>query len=173
MTYNELETDFLTAADGPVFLPFVFGERCPGWNDGRSGGFENLRPAHSVRDMYRAVQEGILFNLYQCYKILSEVNGLPKRIKLSGGILHSKGWTQMCSDLFGREMEVDNQEQSSLIGGAVLALHLMGRIENLEDYDVPPMGIVCPDPVRTDIYREKFGRYKEYYDGCKAGGNKQ
>lgn len=173
MTYNELETDSLTAADGPVFLPFVFGERCPGWNDGRSGGFENLRPAHSVRDMYRAVQEGILFNLYQCYKILSEVNGLPKRIKLSGGILHSKGWTQMCSDLFGREMEVDNQEQSSLIGGAVLALHLMGRIENLEDYDVPPMGIVCPDPVRTDIYRKKFGRYKEYYDGCKAGGNKQ
>ena len=47
----------------------------------------------------------------------------------------------------------------------------MGRIENLEDYDVPPMGIVCPDPVRTDIYRKKFGRYKEYYDGCKAGGN--
>ena len=48
----------------------------------------------------------------------------------------------------------------------------MGRVENLEDYDVPPLGIVCPDPVRTDIYR-KFGRYKEYYDGCKAGGNKQ
>ena len=50
---------------------------------------------------------------------------------------------------------------------------LMGRIENLEDYDVPPLGIVCPDLVRTDIYRKKFGRYKEYYDGCKAGGNKQ
>ena len=49
----------------------------------------------------------------------------------------------------------------------------MGRVENLEDYDVPPLGIVCPDPVRTDIYRKKFGRYKEYYDGCKAGGNKQ
>lgn len=49
----------------------------------------------------------------------------------------------------------------------------MGRIENLEDYDVPPLGIVCPDLVRTDIYRKKFGRYKEYYDGCKAAGNKQ
>ena len=46
----------------------------------------------------------------------------------------------------------------------------MGRIENLEDYDVPPLGIVCPDPVRTDIYRKKFGRYKEYYDAVKPEG---
>ena len=28
----------------------------------------------------------------------------------------------------------------------------MGRVENLEDYDVPPLGIVCPDLVPIVVY---------------------
>lgn len=56
--------------DTPVFLPFLYGERCPGENEERSGGFYGLKPYHDRRSMYRAVQEGVLFNLRQGYEEL-------------------------------------------------------------------------------------------------------
>lgn len=163
--YRELETEFHQDEELPVFLPFTFGERCPGWNDARGGEFGNLKASHTVRELYRAVQEGVLFNLFQCYEILAAVNGEPDHIKLSGGILHSAQWAQMCADIFGREMEIDRQEQSSLIGGAVLALHLLGKLERLEDFQVEPAAVIVPDPLHSSTYREHYRRYLEYYGG--------
>ena len=101
---------------------FFLEERCPGWNDERTGGFCRLKPEHGIGAMYRSVQEGVLFNLYHCYQLLTEVNEEPQRIRLSGGILHSEMWTQMCADIFNREMEVDEVQQGSLMGAVVLAM---------------------------------------------------
>lgn len=117
-----------------MFLPFLFGERCPGWNDEREGGFVRILPRHKLPDLYLAVQEGILFNLYHCYRILSEVNGCPTHIRFSGGILHSEQWTQMCADIFQRELEVNRNEHGSLLGGAVLAMELLGVIDDACTY---------------------------------------
>ncbi len=106
ISYSDLESEVTDTAtpkpDTPVFLPFVFGERCPGWDDERTGGFYGLKAHHDIKAMYRAVQEGILFNLYHCYQLLTEINEEPSKIKLSGGILNSESWVQMCADIFNR-----------------------------------------------------------------------
>lgn len=162
-SYESLEKDFMPETESPVFLPFVFGERCPGWNDDRRGSFKQMSISHSVRDLYRAVQEGTLFNLLQCYETLTSINGVPDRIKLSGGILNSPMWTQMCADIFEKEMEVDQQSQSSLMGGVVLAMELLGVIESIENFNVAPAAIIIPDRERTGIYRKHYERYKENY----------
>lgn len=91
--YGEIEAGVTDKVTTPVFLPFLFGERCPGWDDDRMGGFANVLPRHNANDLYRAVQEGVLFNLYHCYRILAEVNEPPKEIKISGGILNSLEWS--------------------------------------------------------------------------------
>ncbi|MEG0988773.1 MAG: FGGY-family carbohydrate kinase [Clostridium sp.] len=163
-SYMNLEREFNPEDDSPVFLPFVFGERCPGWNDDRRGAFEHMNASHRVQDLYRGVQEGTLFNLYQCYETLTSINGEPKRIKLSGGILNSPLWTQMCADIFGKEMEVDQQSQSSLMGGVVLAMELLGVIDTIEDFNVEPTAIIVPNPERIAIYKKRYACYKEYYE---------
>ena len=112
--------------------------------------------------MYRSVQEGVLFNLYHCYQLLTEVNEEPQRIRLSGGILHSEMWTQMCADIFNREMEVDEVQQGSLMGAVVLAMDLMGIVK-AENFSAAPGRILRPDPKNAEIYREKFQRYLSYY----------
>ncbi|QTQ14924.1 hypothetical protein HRQ91_10895 [Treponema parvum] len=43
-TYKEIESRLSHTRDTPVFLPFLFGERCPGWNEKRTGGFLCVRP---------------------------------------------------------------------------------------------------------------------------------
>lgn len=163
-SYTNLETKFEDTENFPTFLPFTFGERCPGWNDDRRGGFENMASSHSVQELYRSVQEGVLFNLYQCYEMLISINGVPERIKLSGGILNSPLWTQMCADIFEEKLEVDREAQSSLMGGVVLAMELLGIIGSVEAYSVKPVRIIEPNPKQSFIYKKRYEQYKKYYN---------
>ena len=172
-TYQELEMEFTREADLPVFLPFLFGERCPGWRDERRGRFLRLKASHTVKELYRAVQEGVLFNLYQCYEELVRTAGRPQRIRFSGGILNSPVWSQMCADIFQEELEVDRQAQSSLMGGIVLGMERLGAIGRAEDFDSPPAAVIHPRPERQKAYRERYQRYLDCYrdEGSgKAGG---
>ncbi|HIX58374.1 MAG TPA: hypothetical protein IAA45_01475 [Candidatus Blautia gallistercoris] len=162
ISYSDLESGITDTIDTPVFLPFIFGERCPGWNDERTGGFYGVKAGHDIKALYRSVQEGVLFNIYHCYQMLTEVNEEPTRIKLSGGILNSEAWTQMCADIFNKEMEVDEVQQGSLMGAVVLAMDLMGLVK-AEEFSITPSRTVRPNPRNVEMYQEKFQRYLKYY----------
>ncbi len=160
--FASLEDVYRPDRDTPVFLPFLFGERCPGWDDARKGGFLNLTAAHDRMSMYQAVAEGILFNLYQCYLALAEANGAPRRVVLSGGILNSAGWTQMCADVFGLDMGIPDNPQSSLWGGAVLAaMHMLGV--DAADGMVGSFRPLRHSEESHRVYMEKFERYLDGY----------
>lgn len=163
-SYGDIEKKVEDKVTTPVFLPFLFGERCPGWNDERSSGFFGIKPFHKSNDLYRAVQEGVLFNLYQCYLKLTEINGVPKKIKLSGGILNSEEWTQMCADIFGADMDVDVTEHGSLIGGAVLAMERLGVIKDVSDFKTEAAKVIKPNPEKAELYKEKYKKYLQTYN---------
>lgn len=166
-SYEEIEKISNGIEDNPVFLPFLFGERCPGWQDEKSGAFLGLKPQHTKAALYLAVQEGILFNVYQCYKVLCELNGTPCKIILSGGILKSKYWTQMCVDIFGIEMEVPTVDQSSLMGAVVLATEQLGVITDAKDFPFEKGRIIKPNPEKAQYYADKFKKYMFWYDRMK------
>ncbi|MBK5262003.1 MAG: hypothetical protein JJE17_05425 [Peptostreptococcaceae bacterium] len=143
----------------PIFLPFLFGERCPGWDDGKKASFFDCKPEATTQDYYQAVLEGVLFNLYQCFDTLSTVEKI-NCIKVSGGILQSKTWKQMCADIFGLEIEEDRVKQCSLFGGAKLAaMVLKTQIpENTHNSKV------LPNMKMHDMYMKKYNRYLYWYD---------
>lgn len=151
-------------ASAPIFLPFLYGERCPGWDDQRLGGFHSIRGSHLIGDMYYALLEGVLFNLYHCYTILTEVMDTPDEIRISGGITNSPIWLQMAADIFQREVVTSEIEHASIIGGVALALDAMGEIESLEDFS-PPMGEhVEPNPDMAEFYKKRFEKYLHTYE---------
>jgi len=162
--YEEIEATFGGAFDTPVFLPFLFGERCPGWRDERQAGFFDITPLHTRYDFYHSVLEGVLFNLYQCYTMLTEINGAPKKVKLSGGIVNSPYWSQMCSDVFGLEMELDGTNHGSLMGAAALGLEKLGVIGDISEFTVETHKKIQPDEKKMEIYREKYERYLYCYE---------
>lgn len=164
VSYDEIEQEIQDREDGPIFLPFLFGERCPGWNDERRGGFVDVLARHSAGDLYYSVQEGVLFNLYHCYRTLTELNGKPKRILLSGGILKSKAWTQMCADIFGAELSVNDAEQGSLMGGVVLGMEKLGVISKAEDFDAKVTDVIAPNPKKAEHYARRYEKYLAAYE---------
>ena len=162
--YRKAESGYSDKYPPPVFLPFLFGERSPGWRDDRQGGFMGIKPYHTTHDMYRAVQEGVLYSLYQCYQALIKVQGVPAAVKISGGILHSSIWTQMACDIFDLTMEMDGAYHTSLIGAAAIALESVGHIKSIFDLERKRGEIVTPNPQKVDMYKERYQNYLYWYE---------
>lgn len=148
--------------DTPVFLPFLFGERCPGWNAAREAAFSGVTASHDAYDLYHSVLEGTLFNLFQCYQRLCAAVGTPQEIRLSGGILNSAYWTQMAADIFGAPMVCADMPHASLVGAAMLGIRALGVKADLFGAQVGKT--VYPKPEMADRYAEKFARYLAAYE---------
>lgn len=162
-TFQELESTMSTGCDAPIFLPFLFGERCPGWNDERRGGFQDIDGYTDVPRMFQGICEGILFNIYHCYTILTQYSGKPDRIIMSGGIVNSPKWSQMAADIFGCDITLSNTAQASLMGGAALALHAAGGLTCLQDFTDTAGETIVPDNMAREYYLKKFQAYLSYY----------
>ena len=167
-SYRDLENGVHDRENTPVFLPFLSGERCPGWDDERSGGFTGLKPWHTYQDMYMGVQEGVLFNLLQCYGSIVDLNGEPETVMLSGGILKSALWTQMCANIFGRPLVSCHVEQSSMLGAAMICSEQAGILPGLEAYRPSTGTVITPDTGASRVYETKFARYLEAYQRSSA-----
>lgn len=167
--YADIEARLEPMPDAPIFLPFLFGERGPEWSARRKGGFQDIRSTHRKEDFYYSVLEGTLFNLYQCYELLCRTNGgTPSVIKISGGILNSPLWSQMCADLFGQEMEIVTEKHSSLFGAVVMGLDAMGLADasgDLHELNRPQPEYLRPK-YEGDYYRSRFQRYLHYFESA-------
>jgi gluconokinase len=167
MSFPELGETLLSDNETPVFLPFLFGERCPGWQDQRMGSFHEIKSAYNAQDLFRGLSEGILFNIYQCYLILEKSFGKPEQIILSGGILNSHQWTQMVSDIWGQEITISQSFQASLLGGVVLAQFAGEPSDELPDLPLGAKKTISPRPGSGNRYRDKFERYLYWYDNIR------
>lgn len=156
--------DAVDVRNAPIFLPFLYGERCPGWHDSRRGGFFGLTLTHSLGDLYYAILEGVLFNLYQCYLKLLNVGCEPVRICVSGGIIRSPMWLQMLADIFQREILVSSIGDVSTMGAVALAAKAMGEISSLEQFTAEVDRAVTPDSAKAGLYQERFSAYMEWYE---------
>lgn len=158
VTYGEIETTLQEKTYGPIFMPFLFGERGPEWAAKRKGSFQGIEAEHTGADLYASVLEGVLFNLFQCYKVMCETNGEPDVIKLSGGVLNSLFWRQMCADIMGHNLEVNNNKHSSLMGAAKLGLQSLGESDTRRA-EQEKREII---PFREELHRYYMERYDKY-----------
>lgn len=164
LNYNELEALIDDKSNAPYFLPFLFGERNPGWRDGVKGGFYGVDGKSDCGSMYYAVLEGVLFNLYQCYLELIKTVSEPDTIIVSGGICNSQLWLNMLADIFGKDMILQNQEQASMMGGALLALRHIDEISDVEAYEAPVGDVIKTDINMHNHYNRRFKKYLYYYN---------
>ncbi len=163
----EKTAEAVDPAKAPLFLPFIYGERCPGWGENRLGGFLGLKPHHGTAEMYYAVLEGILLNLYHCYEILASTAEEPSQILVSGGIMNSSFWLQMASDIFRREFFTTGAKNDSTFGAAlVAAAAVSGGAEALHELTAQIKAAPACQPREdglTKIYRRRYAMYLDVY----------
>ncbi|MFA7204869.1 MAG: FGGY-family carbohydrate kinase [Saccharofermentanales bacterium] len=148
----------------PVFMPFLFGERCPGWNDMRLGGFQMIKGTHNAPALYKAILMGVCFNLLQCYEVLTSGIGIPNRICVSGGIMQSPVWLQMLSDIFNSPLHIASTQHASLLGGAYLALFASGEIHSIQQiFGSLVDNVLEPQVNMIEYYYQQYQVYLEAY----------
>lgn len=146
-------------------LPFLAGERAPGWvADARAailGLNLNTRPI----DILRAGLEGVAYRLALIFELLHPVAPDAVQVIASGGaLMHSPTWVQIIADVIGVPVIALAEPEATSRGAALLALKALGVTNSLKDI-LPELGSVYrPDEVRHAVYNASIKRQQKWYN---------
>ena len=165
-TKTEAELEALAPdAHGLTVLPFLAGERAPGWvSDARAdilGLSLNTRPI----EILRAGLEAVAYRLDLVFELLRTVAPNAHEVIASGGaLMHSPVWTQIIADVLGAPVIASGEPEATSRGIALLALKGLGVINRMEDLPARLGVSFLPDAGRHEIYTQAVKRQQKWYN---------
>ncbi len=149
---------------GLTVLPFLAGERAPGWAGHARATIHGVSLATRPVDIVRASLEAVAYRIALVYDDLrSLLPGEPQIVVSGGALASSPAWLQIVADALGRPLTHSAVPEASARGAALLALEALGA---LPDIAVAPDFLgdtVQPDAARFDVYRQAIGRQQALY----------
>ena len=153
-------------ANGVMFHPYLQGERSPYWDANLRASFTGISIKNDKSDFIRALLEGVVFSLLDCYGTLKEMNLDVNKIFLIGGGAKSKIWSQMVADVFERPVSISRPGDASfgtaLIAGvgAKIFPDCKSAVRNSLKIDRE----VTPILENSKQYRKMFQQYRAVHD---------
>ena len=120
-------------SEGLIFLPYLFGERAPIWDEKACGSFFGIREQHTADHFLRAAAEGICYALKQVLELLEQSINIQE-IMVSGGFTKSFTWMQMLADVLGKTIVMQQSEDASALGAALIGMKELNMIKEFEEY---------------------------------------
>ena len=108
-------------AKGLLFIPHLVGAGAPHWNPYAKGIIFGLALGHKRRDLYRAVLEGVAYEVKKNIEVFKELGIVPKELLLTGGGSRSDFWNQIYADVLGITCVRNIIEEATSLGAAILA----------------------------------------------------
>ena len=144
---------------GLTVLPFLAGERAPGWRGERRGAIVGLALDTSALAIVRAALEAVALRLALVYRLLAPHAAREHVIIASGAaVTRSRAWTQMLANALGHPVVWSHEPEATSRGVALLALQ---AIDGVRDGATPraPLGETFePDPAHHARYRAALER---------------
>jgi gluconokinase len=155
-------------ADGLLFLPYLYGERAPIYDEHARGVYFGLTAAHSRAHLARAGLEGILFALYSIYDMVRG-DEATSTIRATGGYLRSELMLQIQADIFGLPIATPENLEGSVVGAAMLGMKALDVIQDYAELDhlLPTLRTFEPEEARHAVYQENYQRFKALYRAVK------
>jgi len=125
LSYDDVENLIDKAKPGPtgiLYFPYLLGSGSPHTNSNVSGAFIGMKLDHKPEDIFKAVLEGIAYEMELVRRAGEKMSGLPiKSMVAAGGGTKSKTWMQIKADITGCEIRRSKQEEATLLGAAMTA----------------------------------------------------
>ena len=153
-------------ADGLLLLPYFSGERTPIFDHHARGVIAGLTLRHQRGHVFRAVYEGIAFGIRQILDLLDTEKNPVKRLVAVGGGTQGRLWTQVVSDVTGREQEVPEQTIGASYGDALMAAIGCGLVPAETNW-ARVADVIEPNPDVRPLYDELFDLYTSLYPATK------
>jgi gluconokinase len=149
---------------GLTVLPFLAGERAPGWAGHARAALDGLSLATTPLEILRAGLEAVAYRLFLVFELLRPlVPGDPQVVASGGALLRSPAWLQIVTDVLGRPVAVCGVAEATSRGAALLALEALGAINSLEEIPHFIQSPYQPDPRRHARYLEAVRRQEKVY----------
>lgn len=145
-------------AEGLIFLPYVNGERAPLYDPDASGIFFGIKQHHTIEHFMRALLEGIGFALFSIAELMEGTGGTYTKLVASGGFTQSNEWVQIIANIFGKPVNVNNIENASALGAAMIGFKAIGETY---EFSEEPMKVFEPDLSAHGLYKMQFKRFRK------------
>jgi gluconokinase len=164
---------------GLTVLPFLAGERSPGWAGDVRATISGLGLNTTPIEILRAGLEAVAYRFALIFERLaaggwrlasqtsdpvSSLQPPASAIIASGGsLLSSPTWLQIIADTLGYPILASDEPEATSRGAALLALEALGAISSIDDLPATTGALYQPDAANHDIYRAAIDRQRELY----------
>lgn len=171
--YSALSEAALTVppgSQGLTILDFFQGNRTPYKDANARGVIYGLNLQHTWKHIYRALIEGISFGTRNIVENQIKQGFDVNFIVGCGGVTKDKVWMQMISDVLGKPIAVNEEEQAGVMGCCLLAAsggRCYKTIKSAADAMIRFKEKYEPDMEIYEKYKKPYQRYLKLYQNLK------
>jgi gluconokinase len=150
---------------GLTILPFLAGERSPGWHGAARAVIAGLSLHTRPVEILKAGLESIGYRFAILSQLVCEAVPIVPEVIASGGpIWHSPAWAQIIADILGTPIKLSSETEATSRGVAILALSAWGKIQSLDEFPATTGRTCTPVPEHHAIYQAGVARHQHLYD---------
>lgn len=164
--YEVLESGMKDEPTGILVLPHFAGAATPYMDSGSRGAITGLTAANNVSDLYRAMLEGVVYEMRLNMEELGKAGIKIKKLKAVGGGANSKVWLQMKADILGIPIVSLGSSEAGAAGSAMLtgiACNIFANLETAAVKMVKELETYYPRPEQRAAYEPYYEKYRQLY----------
>lgn len=170
ISVNELLEGDYEDPTGILVLPHFAGAATPYMDIGSKGAILGLTTSSTVRDIYKACMEGVVYEMQINMEQLRKSGIHFEMMHATGGGAKSQVWMQMKADVLNIPITALETGDAGTVGSAMLTGVAVGCFENLEKAKVcmvEKQQVYKPNMEMHKKYMKIYERYKCVYDAVR------
>ena len=160
---NRLAEAVPAGSDGLIMLPHLMGAFSPESNQAARGVFSGFTLHHTRGHFVRAIQEGVAFMLRSNLELIERSGVCISEVRTTGGGSRGHLWNQIKADVCNRPFVTLVNEDTALVGDAILAGVACGVFSSIEEGTRAMVALkerVLPG-ANVAVYERAYRRYCE------------
>lgn len=150
---------------GLTMLPFLAGERSPGWSTATGGILAGLKMSTTAVELLQAFLEGVAYRFGLVAEALNGYGNTPLTTIVSGGaLMRSPYWVQVLADVLQRPLVLSGEAEATSRGVAILALRSLKLWQAFDSVPALHGDIYEPDHARSMVYQAAIQRQRRLYE---------
>lgn len=164
--YRILDEGVSDDPTGILVLPHFAGAATPYMDSGSRAAIVGLSLSHTALDLYRAIMEGVAYEMRLNLERLEENGIRPRLLYATGGGARSEKWLQIKADVLGIPLVAVDAKEVGAQGMCMLLSVALGAYPSLEaakEAFVRTGKTYFPNEERRAIYDKYYAGYRELY----------
>lgn len=168
--YSLLEQDMKDEPTGILVLPHFAGAATPYMDEGSKGAVVGLTVGHNISDIYRAMMEGVVYEMRLNIENLKEAGVYINRLHAAGGGANSRIWNQMKADILNIPIVTLASHEAGATGCVLMAgitAKIFSDVESAKALLIKEKDVYYPRKEQHEKYSEYYEKYKRLYNAVR------